>query len=240
MKTLIVVLLSLVIAVPVLAGPPADGTYKSTDIGGTMLTGFYSETWNPTKMTPGNTVNEASYDGATLGTQWKWYCAYVAAAPVLLYNGVNGTTGNGQKIWQVTYTNGMAWLDGAGPWAGGDAFYSATVDTWIATVTEQYQNFVETGTVKTVNATASFLGYPEVCIVLALSNLQKHGDGPTLPAANPPLYEYPVFMDGGSCASLGTTGPGEWGEVDDITYSILGCTVKTEQSSWGHVKSLYR
>lgn len=233
MKTLILVFLSLMVAVPALAGPPADGTYKSTDIGGVMFTGFYSETWNPGKMAVGNTVNEESWDGSVSGSQWKWFCAYVAAPPLLLYNGVNGVTGNGQKIWQVTYTNGMAWLDGGGPWAGGDASYTATVDTWIATVTEQYLAFVEVGTVKTVNATASFVGYPEICIVLALSNLQKHGDGPTLPPG------YPPFMDGGSCTLLGDTGPGEWGEVDDITYSVLGCTVKTEESSWGAVKARY-
>lgn len=228
MKTLIAVLLSLMVAVPALAGPPADGTYKSTDLGGTMLTGFYSETWNGGKMSVGNTVNEESSDGI----QWKWYCAYVAAPPVLLYNGVNGA-GNGQKIWQVTYTSGMAELDGGGPWAGGDLLYTAVVDTWIATVTEQYSAFVEVGTVKTVNATASFVGYPEVCIVLALSNLEKHGDGPTHPGGS-----YPVFLDGGSCTP--TNGPGEWGEVDDITYSILGCTVGTEETSWGAVKALYK
>jgi len=190
MKTLIVFLLSLMVAAPVLAGPPADGTYKSTDIGGVMLTGTYSETWVGGKMSAGNTVNEASWDGSTLGSQWKWYCAHIAAAPILLYNGVNGTTGNGQKLWQVTYTGGMAWLDGAGPWAGGDAFYEATVDTWVATVTEQYSNFVEVGTVKTVNATASFVNYPDACIVLALSNLEKHGDGETLPTDDP-LFTYP-------------------------------------------------
>jgi hypothetical protein len=231
MKRVLAFMLAMVIAVPVLAGQPADGTYKSTDIGGTMLTGHYSETWNGGPMSVNNTVNEESWDGVDLGTQWKWYCAYVAAAPVLLYNGVSGTTGNGNKIWQVTYTGGMAWLSGTGPWAGGDAFYSATVDTWVATVTETYSNFVEVGTVKTVNATASFDGYPDACIVLALSNLEKHGNGDVLPLG------YPEFKDN-SCNAA--AGPGEWGEVDDITYSILGCTVRTEESSWGSVKALYR
>jgi hypothetical protein len=237
MRTLLAFFLAIMVAIPVLAGPPADGTYKSTDIGGTMYTGFYSETWNGGPLSVGNTINEESFDGTTLGTQWKWYCAYVVAPPILLYNGVVG--GNGQKIWQATYTGGAAWFDGAGPWAGAptDPFYTATVDTWIATVTELYSGGVEVSTVKTVNATASFAGYPDVCIVLALSNLEKHGDGGTLPAG-PPYY--PDFMDGNTCASLGTTGPGEWGEVDDITYSILGCTVRTEETSWGAVKALYR
>lgn len=240
MKTMLAFLLSLLIAIPVLAGPPAEGTYKSTDIGGTMLTGTYSETWNGGPMSPFNTVNEASWNGVALGTQWTWSCAYVAAPPILLYNGVVG--GNGQKIWQVTYTGGTAWLDGAGPWLNvGDpeAFYTATVDTWIATVTEQYSGGVEVGTVKTVNATASFVGFPETCIVLALSNLEKHSDGATLPPPDA-TWAYPEFKNSPGCTPQGSTGPGEWGEVDDITYSILGCTVRTEETSWGAVKARYQ
>jgi hypothetical protein len=135
----------------------------------------------------------------------------------------------------VTYTGGTAWLSDTGPWADGEA-YDANVLTWEATVTETYSNFVEVGTVKTVNATAQFIGYDENCIVLALSNLEKHGDGTELPAPTP-SFTYPEFIDN-TCSP--TEGPGEWGEVDDITYSILTCTVGTEEQSWGSVKALYR
>ena len=105
MKAVLVVLLVLLTAAPVFAGPPANGTYTSTDIGGLMLPGRYSESWYPTKLTINNTLNEMSWDGATLGTQWHWYCPWVVAAPTLLYNSVNGL-GNGIKIWRVTYTGG--------------------------------------------------------------------------------------------------------------------------------------
>jgi hypothetical protein len=235
MKTVLAFLLSLMVAVPVLAGPPMEGTYKSTDLGGTMYTGFYSETWNGGAMSVGNTINEESWDGATLGTQWRWFCAYVAGPPILLWDGTTG--GNGIKIWQVNYTGGAAWLDGAGPWMNvGDpeTHYDVVVDTWVATVTETYSGGLEVGTVKTVNATATIVGFAETCIVLALSNLEKHDDGAVLEAG------YPEFKDWSGCTSQGTTGPGEWGEVDDITYSILGCTVRTEETSWGAVKALYR
>lgn len=233
MKQLLAFLLTLMVAVPALANPPIDGNYKSTDVGGTMYTGLYSETWNGGPMAVNNTVNEASWDGANLGTQWTWSCAYVAVPPTLLYDGVNAN-GDGNKIWKVVYTSGTAWLSGTGPWADNEpAGYTATVDTWTATVTETYSNFDEVGTVKTVSATASFVGYPDVCIVLALSNQQKHGDGPTLPITP----QYPAFIDN-TCA--GASGPGEWGEVDDITYSILNCTVSTKESTWGAIKARYR
>ena len=51
MKAVLVVLLSMMVAVPALAGAPANGTYTSTDIGGSMLPGRYSESWFPTKLT---------------------------------------------------------------------------------------------------------------------------------------------------------------------------------------------
>lgn len=232
MKTLLAFLLCVILTVPAFAGPPLVGSYKSTL--GDMLTGTYSETWNGGKLSVNNTINEASYDGVNLGTEWKWSCAYIAAAPSLVYDGVDAN-GNGNRIWNVVYTGGSAWLSQTGPWGNGED-YNLMVDTWNATVTETYSNFVEVGTVKTVNATATFVGFPETCIVLALSNLEKHGDGATLPP--PGVLAYPDFIDGANCNTA--AGPGEWGEVDDITYSILGCTVGTQDKSWGSVKALYR
>ena len=236
MKAVIVVLLSVIIAVPALAGPPANGTYKSSDIGGTMLPGHYSESWFPTKLTVNNTLNEESWDGATLGTQWRWYCPWVIGAPTLLLNTVDGN-GNGVKTWRVTYVGGTCWLDGAGPWAGGDPFYTASINTWIAIVTETFQNFVEVGTVRTHSASANFDNYDERCMSLQIENTEKLGDtnGGPLPAG------FPNFWDWNGCVDIGTAGPGEWGDVDSITFTIQGCeTVRTEQKSWGAVKSLYR
>lgn len=235
MKAGILVLLSVMIAVPALAGPPANGTYTSTDIGGLMLPGRYSELWFGGKLAVNNTLNEQSWDGFTLGTQWHWYCPWIAAAPVLLVNTVNGA-GNGIKIWKVTYTGGYCWLDGAGPWAGGDAQYTASVNTWIATVTETYSSFVLVGSVRNHSATATFDGYNNECMSLAVSNIEKLSDtdsGP-LPAG------YPDFWSWFACNNVGTAGPGEWGDIDSITMTITGCTVSTQLKSWGAVKALYR
>jgi len=237
MKAVLVVFLSLLTAVPVLAGPPTNGTYKSTDIGGTVLPGRYSESWYPTKLSPNNTLNEKSWDGAVLGTQWWWYCPWVSAPPTLLVNTVNGA-GNGIKIWRVTYTGGYCWLDGGGPWAGGDASYTANVDTWNGTITETYANFQEVGTVRNHNITGTFQGYNSECMNLAIQNTEKIGDtaktGPLPP-------NFPDFWYWAPCASVGTVGPGEWGDVDSITFTVTGCQpVATQPTTWGAVKSLYR
>jgi hypothetical protein len=236
MKAVIVVLLSIVVAVPALAGPPVNGTYKSTDIGGPMLTGRYSELWFGGPLVVNNTLNEQSWDGTTLGTQWHWYCPWITSS-VLLVNTVN-LAGNGQKIWRVTYTGGYCWLQGPGaPWDGGDASYTANIDTWIAIVTETYSAFVEVGTVRNHNASATFVGYNDECMALSVTNIEKLGDtndGP-LPA------DYPNFWNWFTCTDVGTAGPGEWGDIDGITFSITGCeTVGTQEATWGAVKSLYR
>jgi hypothetical protein len=235
MRLLLTLFLLIIISAPVLAGPPVNGTYTSTDIGGTMLPGRYSESWYPTKFSINNTLNEQSWNGA-LGTQWHWYCPWVSIPPTLLLNTVDGF-GNGIKIWRVTYTGGYCWLDGAGPWAGGDASYLANITTWNAIVTETYVNFVEVGTVRNHDARATFVGYGLTCMSLSVSNTAKLGDtnGGPLPAG------FPDFWFWNPCVDIGTAGPGEWGNVNSITYSIFGCeTIAVEPTTWGAVKSLYK
>jgi len=238
MKAVLVVLLSMIVAVPALAQAPANGTYTSTDIGGTMLPGRYSESWFPTKLSVNNTLNEQSWDGGTLGVQWWWYCPWVVAAPTLVLNTVDGN-GNGIKIWRVNYSGGICWLDGTlgVPWYGGDASYTANVTTWTAIVTETYANFVEVGTVRNHNATATFVGYNTECMNLVVSNLEKLGDTDHTPHP----AGFPDFWDWTNCSNIGTAGPGEWGDVDSITFTITGCeVVKTETTTWGSVKAMYR
>lgn len=238
MKSLILVFICIAMAVPALAGPPVDGTYKSTDIGGCMLPGRYSELWFGGKLMVNNTLNEQSWDGSTLGAQWHWYCPWISVPPVLLVNTVNGA-GNGQKTWRVTYTGGYCWLDGGSSctWNGGDASYMANITVWIAIVTETYQNFVEVGTVRNHNAQGTFTLYGGKCMDLSISNVEKRGDtnGGPLPA------NYPDFWSWFVCNNVGTAGPGEWGDVDSITFTIRNCGgVSTAAVTWGAVKSLYR
>lgn len=235
MKTVIALILVLGMAVPVMAQAPLDGTYKSTDLGGTILTGTYSEYWpGGSKLSVNNTLNEQSWDGANLGTQWWWYCPWQVAAPTLILDTVDAN-GNGTKQWYVIYTGGYCWLDGSGPWGGGDASYLALIDNWSEVVTETYSNFVEVGTVKTQNVQASFQGYGESCMDLTLANKLKYGDTSSgmLPAG------FPNFWDWTTCSDVGTAGPGEWGDVDDITLNVTGCTVPVLEKTWGAVKQIY-
>ena len=234
MKAVIVILLSVMVSVPALAGPPNNGTYKSTDIGGTMLPGRYSEYWFGAPLAVNNTLNEQSWNGGTLGTEWHWYCPWITSK-VLLFNGVNGA-GNGNKIWRVTYTGGFCWLSNTGPWGGTDPTYLANINTWVAIVTETFASFVEVGTIRNHNATATFTGYNQECMSLNVTNIEKLGDT----VADGPLpANFPVFWDWFVCAP--TAGNGEWGDVDAITFVITGCeTVSVQERSWGSIKAMYR
>jgi len=235
MRTVIALLVALVVTVPALAGPPLNGTYKSTDLGGTMLPGRYTE-YQPTSQPVAldNTINEKSWDGGTLGGQWWWYCPWVSMAPQLLYDGV--VAGNGNKIWKADYSGGYCWLDGGGAWGGGDASYTANITNWSATITETYSGGVIVGSVRTVNADAQFVGYNDECMHLVVQNTNMEGStllGGTLPV------DYPDFWDWSPCASVGTAGPGEWGTVKAITFTVQGCTVPVEPASWGQIKQIY-
>lgn len=235
MKTAIAFLLAILVTVPALAQPPINGTYKSTDLGGTMLIGRYSELYFPTRLTVNNTVNEMSWDGATLGTQWHWYCPWILIPPTLLLDTVDGA-GNGQKIWHVVYTGGFCWLDGSGPWGGGDPSYLATIDTWSSIVTEGYTAFVLTSSIRSVNSSGTMVAYNDDCMTIEISNNEMLGQtgGGSLPA------NFPDFWDWFSCTNIGNTGPGEWGDVESITFIVLGCeTVSNTEASWGEIKKLY-
>ena len=235
MRTLAAVFLCMLVAVPAIAGPPANGVYKSTDLGGTMLPGRMTETWVPSPLSVGNTLNEESWDGVTLGTQWVWNCAWIVAPPIILFDGVDGF-GNGNKFWQVIYAGGICNLDGTGPWAGGDPSYTGIVNAWSHIVTETYANFVEIGTVWSTNANATFVGYNSECMSLVIDNGAKQGDtNGGLLAAN-----YPDFFDYILCISLGTAGPGQWGDIFQITLQVVDCqSVGTEKRTWGGIKTLY-
>ncbi len=234
MKAVIVILLSVLVSVPALAGPPNNGTYTSTDIGGSMLPGRYSEYWFGAPLAVNNTLNEESWNGSALGTEWHWYCPWITGK-VLLVNTVNGA-GNGNKIWRVTYTGGYCVIYNTGPWGGTDPSYTGDINSWVAIVTETYSAFVEVGTTRNHNANATIQGYGEDCMTLDVTNIEKLGDTATdgpLPA------NFPVFWNWIGCAP--TTGSGEWGDVDSITFVILGCpTIGVSESSWGAVKAMYR
>ncbi len=77
LATILVVLAALVVVASAsLAGPPLAGNYQSTDLGGTIPTGRYTEGWDAGggALVTGNTQNCGSWNGSALETVWKYTC----------------------------------------------------------------------------------------------------------------------------------------------------------------------
>lgn len=217
-----------------LAGPPVDGIYDSTDLGGPVNTGRYTEAWDMggAATDAGTTLNAQSWDGTTLGTQWHYYCGTELAAGVILTNTVDAN-GNGNRTYMKTFVGGYIWLSGTGPWAGGDADYPGTIDNYVEFETITYQNWVKVAAVTNVQASAHFDAYPELCMAFYIGNGSLLADtnlGDAVPA------NYPDLLDP-NCDATRTNGA--FWDFFTITLTVTGCTTDTQETSWGAVKAKY-
>lgn len=231
------ILIASLLPVLAIAGPPLDGIYKSSDVGGPINVGRYTEGWEPGggALESGTTLNAESWDGADLGLEWRYWCATEFLAPVLLIDTVNPATGNGNRTYMKQFTGGYIWLSGTGPWANGDPDYPGTIDTYVEFETIQYVNWVPVHAVTDVQATAHFDSYPSTCMNFAIANGVLVGStdlGGTKPG------DYPDFLQQFTCAPVLTLGA--WWDMSDLSLYILGCSVPTEEMNWGAIKSLYK
>lgn len=242
MKCSVPVLTMLILAMlqlPAFAGPPVSGIYTSTDIGGNVPPGRYSEGWDTGGADGGALLTNAtlscgSWDGTNLGLVWRYTCATQLTDAVLIQDNVDGS-GNGQRTWMCTYSGGTFWLSGTGPWAGGDPDYPGVFDSYIEYETEMYAGGVVIGVVTNVQTIAHFDNYSETCMDYSISNGVRLGStdlGQVEPA------NYPPFMQAGTC--LPVAPQGAWWDMNGMTLRITGCEVSVQESAWGKVKTLYR
>lgn len=224
----------LLVAQVVLAGPPLPGTYTSTDLGGQVLTGRYTEGWGAGGggLSAGATLNCASWDGSTLGSQWRYWCGVQTAPAFLLSNTVNAQ-GNGQRTYVSTYVGGYFWLNGAGPWGNGDPAYPGILDSYAEYETIQYSNWVQVGAITNVQMSAHFDSYPEACMSYQMGNGVRVSDSNL---GQPAPANYPSFLDT-NCGATMTQGAC-WNFIS-ITLTIVDCSVPVEETTWGAVKSIY-
>jgi len=227
-------------AAAVYAGPPVNGTYKSTN--GDFDEGTATTSWlGGGYFTAGNLIFARSAAGGVFTNDWQISCAAVASA-VLLVPKFGAT---GQEIWQITYAPGtQVTLGGPGnPWDGGDAVYYGVIDTYTEIRTVQYVSNKIVGAVSDHAISAHLTGYTESCVAWAIGNGSLRG-GTTNPLFTYPTLQsvkpagYPDFPQPGCFFSANA--PGHWDDIRDLTLSITGCAVATEQSTWGNVKAMYR
>lgn len=242
---LVLAAVMVVSSVAVQAGPPVAGTYKSTL--GDFDEGSATTGWGPGGfLGVGNVIygQSVAAPGGPFTNDWTLGCANVAVATLIVPK--FGPTG--QEIWQFTYAPGaFVTLGGPGnPWDGGDAVYTGIIDAYTEIRTVQYVNNAVVGATSDHAISAHLQGYGDSCMAWAIGNGVLRGGTPpgTPPFSYPTLQSlkpagYPGFPTLAGCAFL-VTAPGHWDDIRDLTLSITGCAVKTQQSTWGAVKSMYR
>jgi hypothetical protein len=108
--------------------------------------------------------------------------------------------------------------------------YTGTIDTYIETRSMQFVDGVMVGSVSDHSVDAHIVGYPASCVAFGIGNGVWLGNG-ALPV------DYPDYRDA-NCAAGPTNG--HYGDIRDLTLTVLGCEVSTERATWGAVKALYR
>ncbi|MBN1163274.1 MAG: hypothetical protein JXB45_01725 [Candidatus Krumholzibacteriota bacterium] len=229
----VLALLILFVAGTAMADAPLDGDYQSTDLGGPVLTGRYTEAWDAGggATENGTTLNAQSWDGALLATQWKYWCGTEVSA-VMLTNTVNAS-GNGARTYMKTFEGGYIWLAGSGPWGNGDPDYYGTIDYYVEFETISYSNWVPIAAVTNVQANAHFDDYPAQCMTFYIGNGARMA---STEVGDPILPDYPELLDP-DCNATRTEGAC-W-DFFSVTLSISGCTIDAEDASWGKIKSIH-
>jgi hypothetical protein len=223
----LVVALSVLAAMPVLAGAPLPGNYKS--INSDMAGGRFSESWyGGGQGQVGNTVHSMSWTAAGPTSEWEVWCPSLAQPPELISDN-RDANGTGQVEYESVYEGGYFWLVGTGPWGNGDAAYTGSLEYYIHQTTFIFFNNVPISYTTNAEFAGTFDNYC-MCI-LAVANAASVGNG-SQPA------DYPSFLE--SDCSENISLQGEWGTVADITMTIFECASSTEESTWGSIKSLYR
>lgn len=237
MKRFGIMMVFLLAAVPVFAGPPATGVYFSTDMGGAMFPGRFSESWiDPgSHGQVGNTINAESWDaGFGLASQWRIYCASIALPPTLISDSRDGS-GTGEVSYRTEYNGGVFWLSKFGPWGDGSMDYTGVIDIFTVTATYMYVNNQVLGIRANVTTAGTFDNFTG-CFEYSINNTAFFGDTDSV---GPLPADFPSFMD--DMCQLGTRTRGGWGSVTEIALRILGnCTVGTQETTWGSVKALYQ
>jgi len=213
--------------------PNLDGAWSTTT--GTMIGGRASEAWcgagYPVQAgVPGNTENAMSWDGSTLGTEWKaWGMQIDANGAVLISDTVVG--GNGTLTYRTNYDGGQFWLTKDNTWADGLADLTGYMTSYVVFTTVTYWGGAPQGATSNISFTGTFSNCSGVngCeIQFAIANAIKIWDTGYLV---PMPVGYPGFL----CSAT----QGELFDACCITVGI-NCVVDNDQPTWGSLKATYK
>ncbi len=195
---------------------PTSGLYTSTEFGGLVEDGRWSESWmSGAPGQAGNIVHAQSYVEVSPGVfaatnQWEIAGPTLAGTPlVLLDTVVNGT---GTRIYYTQYTGGTMLLGNTGPWWNPldvGSGYLVDIDHYSHTTQVEYLNGVLQESTTTVRLDGSLPSYPAAELSLAVAVAVPRGQGANAPA------DYPEFLPSNPDAPYG-----EYGVVQKIRMTL--------------------
>jgi hypothetical protein len=199
---------------------------------GTLQAGRVSEAWctGAGAGVPGNMENAMSWDGVSLGAQWKiWGMTINAAGAVMVGQRIIGPY---MYIDYVTdYDGGAFWLSRNFAWSDGTGDLTGIVSWYHVTTTVTLYNGVPVGQTSNVTLTGQFTncsGFQGCVIEFAIANAIKVWDSNR---GTPAPTNYPAQLCGAAT--------GELFDACCIDMSI-NCVVGSEVESWSGLKSMYR
>lgn len=226
LRTIILILALTALAVPAWSQcPDAVGIWSTTN--GTMNGGRATEAWCTLAQggVPGNTQNAMSWDGVTLGGQWRaWGMSIDANGATLLTDNIDGN-GNGTRTYQTFYEGGQFWLTKDHTWGDGFNDLIGDLNFFQVDATITFFGGTPVGITSNISFSGAFVDCPEYqdCTVeFAIAN--------AIGVAGIPA-DYPALL-------CGATG-GEAFDVCCITMSI-NCAIPTESETWSGIKAMYR
>lgn len=188
-------------------GAPITGQYKSPDLGTDILNGRWSESFaGGTEGSAGNIVNAASWDGASLATEWT-LSGPALSSGTLLSDDLD-SLGNGQWVYRTEYAGGVISLKDQGPWwnsADAGSEYLVDIDSYRHVTTMTFANGERTDLRSTVYALGTFQAFPGYSVEFIIATAVGLGQG-TLPE------NYPAYIGADE---------GQWGLVQKINMQII-------------------
>ena len=232
LKILIVLSLIMLIASSLFAAcvhKPKDGEYSTTTksiLGGRASEAFCSGV-GPGRV--GNTQNAMSWDGVTLGSQWRLWGMAIDEPGAVMTGSYFDAYGNGWEDYVTSYIGGQFWLSGAHTWGDGLGDFTGTITYYNVGAKVSYVGWEPVGVSSNVTMWGSFDSCYYCFIDYGYSNallIWRTGDALPMPA------NYPPFL----CSA----NAGELYDVCCITLSIYCDVTATRPSTWGKIKELYR
>ena len=191
------------------AASPIVGHYESGTLGGAVLDGRVTEGMAAAPLpSVGDELNAASWDGATLATQWEITGVKVSAVSAPLWN-ITLPTGDRTVGYRIDYAGGVMNLKTGGPWDADAVDYLVDVDHYSVTLQLWFDSSAAlVSATSVVEVEGTFQAYPTHELVFGLASGVYRGMG--LAGSEP--ADYPSFPAGFA--------GGAWGIVNNMQFDI--------------------